>query len=301
MIHFVTAALLLAAPLAFAAQLCGGHGEPQNMVVSTAWLASHLHDPNLVILAIGDRADYDRAHIPGAAFLRYADLSSRTSPLTLELPPMADLASTFSELGVGNDKRVVIYVNGGRVIQATRAYLTLDAMGLGAQTSILDGGIALWESEGRPVSKDAPAAKRGTLTPCPQNDVIVDARFVVANMGQKGTDIVDARAPEYYSGESTANGKRAGHVPGAVNLPFSSLTDAQGKLYSPALLRDMFARTGIKPGDRVVSYCHIGMQATMVYFAARYLGYDARLYDGSWEDWSAHRELPAATGIAGHN
>jgi thiosulfate/3-mercaptopyruvate sulfurtransferase len=72
-------------------------------------------------------------------------------------------------------------------------------------------------------------------------------------------------------------------------------------LYSPALLRDMFARTGIKPGDRVVSYCHIGMQATMVYFAARYLGYDARLYDGSWEDWSAHQELPAATGIAGHN
>jgi thiosulfate/3-mercaptopyruvate sulfurtransferase len=293
-------ALFLALPAVLAAQPCGGHGDPKNMVVSTAWLASHLHDANLAIVAIGDRADYDRAHIPGAAFLKSTDLSSRVSPLTLELPPMPDLASTFSELGVGNDKRVVLYLNGGRVIQATRAYLTLDAMGLGAQASILDGGIGVWESEGRPVSKEAPVVKRGILTPCPQNDVIVDARYLFANLGGRGIDIVDARAPEYYLGESTASGKRAGHIPGAVNLPFSSLTDAQGKFFSPDDLRGMFARTGIKPGDRVVSYCHIGLQASMVYFTARYLGYDARLYDGSWEDWSAHQEFPAVTGQA-HN
>jgi len=293
-------AALLAVPIGLAAQTCGGHGDPKNMVVSTSWLAGHLRDANLVILAIGDRTDYDRAHIPGAAFLSSSSLSSRTSPLTLELPPMPDLAATFSELGVGNDKRIVIYVNGGRVIQATRAYLTLDAMGLGGQTSLLDGGIAAWESEGRPVTKEAPAIKRGLLTPCPQNDVIVDARYLVANLGGHGIQIVDARAPEYYLGESTAPGKRSGHIPGAVNLPFSSLTDAKGKFYSADELRGMFARTGIKPGDRVVSYCHIGLQATMVYFTARYLGYDARLYDGSWEDWSAHQEFRAVTGAA-HN
>ena len=171
-------------------------------------------------------------------------------------------------------------------------------MGLGAQTSVLDGGIAVWESEGRPVSTEAATPKRGVLIPCPQNDVIVDARFVIANMGHSGMDIVDARAPEYYLGENTAQGKRSGHIPGAVNLPFSSLTDGQGKFYSADELRGMFARTGIKAGDRVVSYCHIGLQATMVYFTARYLGYDARLYDGSWEDWSAHQEFPAVTGSA---
>ena len=290
--------MLILVPLVLAAQTCGVRGDPKNMVVSTDWLSSHLHDANLVILAIGDRADYDRAHVPGAAFLTYASLSARNSPLTLELPPMTDLAATFSELGVGNDKRIVIYVNGGRVIQATRAWLTLDAMGLGGQASILDGGISAWQTEGRPVSQEAPAPKRGTLTPCPQTDVIVDARFVVANMGQHGIEIVDARAPEFYLGENTASGKRPGHIPGAVNLPFSSLTDEHGKFYSTADLRGMFARTGIKPGERVVSYCHIGLQATMVYFTARYLGYDARLYDGSWEDWSAHHEFPAVTGAA---
>ena len=278
-----------------AAQPCGVRGDPNNMVVSTAWLAAHLHDPDLAILAIGDRTDFDRAHIPGAAFLNPSGLSSRTSMLTLELPTMSELAATFSELGVGNGKHVVLYVQGGRAIQATRAWMTLDAMGLGGQSSILDGGMAVWHSEGLPVSKDTPAIKRGILTPCPKDDVIVDSGFVAANLRHRGVVVVDARTPEYYSGESTANGKRPGHVPGAVNLPFSTLTDPDGKFYPADTLRQMFDRIGIQEGDRVVSYCHIGLQATMVYFNARRLGLDARLYDGSWEDWSSHHELKSET------
>jgi thiosulfate/3-mercaptopyruvate sulfurtransferase len=299
MLRFVIAALIATATAAFAAQSCGGHGGPETLLVSTDWLAAHLRDPKLVVVAVGERADFDRAHIPGAAFLRYQDLSSRISPLTLELPPMNELADTFSALGAGNDSRIVVYVGGGgRVIQATRVFLTLDAMGLGAQTSLLDGGMAAWQSEGRAVSAEAPAVKRGTIAPCPQSDVIADSAYVAANLRHGGVAIVDARAPEYYTGQSASTGKRAGHIPGAANLPFSTFVDAQGKLLSAARLREMFQGAGIHPGDRVVSYCHIGLQATMVYFTARYLGYDARLYDGSWEDWSAHTELPAE--IAAH-
>jgi thiosulfate/3-mercaptopyruvate sulfurtransferase len=296
MLRFSLAALLLAAAPNAPAQTCGSHGDPQNMIVSTSWLAGHLQDANLRILAIGNKADYDRAHIPGAAFLNYSDLSSRTAPLTLELPPMPDLVSLFAGLGIGNDKRIVLYIQGGRIIQATRAYLTLDAMGLGGQTSILDGGMEAWEKEGQPVSHDTPPIARGTLKACPQADVIVDAAYVSGNLHHTGIDIVDARAPEYYSGASVAQGKRAGHIPGAASLPFTTFTAADGKFLPADALREQFSRAGIKAGDRVVSYCHIGMQATMVYFTARYLGYDARLYDGSWEDWSAHSELPAETG-----
>ena len=86
--------------------------------------------------------------------------------------------------------------------------------------------------------------------------------------------------------------QRKGHIPGAGNLRFSSLFDDQGKFNSVEKLKTQFAEAGVKPGDRVVSYCHIGQQATVVYFAARYLGYDARMYDGSWDEWSAHAELP---------
>ena len=297
MIRF--AVFALAALTLSAAQPCGSHGDAATMLVSTSWLAGHLRDPHLVILAVGDQADYDRAHIPGAVFLRYSDIASKVSKLTLELPPMNDLAEIFGQLGVSNDSRIILYINGGRVIQATRVYLTLDAMGLGAQTSLLDGGMPVWQSEGRPVSAEAPAVKRAALTPCPRNDVIVENGYVASNLRHRGVTIVDARAPEYYSGESTANGKRPGHIPGAVNLPFTTFTDPQGKLYPADTLREMFRRTGIQSGDRVVSYCHIGMQATMVYFAARYLGYDARLYDGSWEDWSARTELPTETAAQG--
>ena len=298
MIRALAITALLLSP-AFAAQPCGGHGDPRNMVVSTAWLAAHLRDSNLAILALGDKTSYDRAHIPGAAFLPYTALASRTSPLTLELPSMAELAATFSELGAGNDKRIILYMQGGRPLQATRAYLTLDAMGLGGQTSILDGGMTAWQSEERPVSSESPAIQRGILTPCPQNDVIVDSAYVSSNLRRRGIDVVDARAPEFYSGENTSAGKRPGHIPGAVNIPFQTLADAGGKFLDREALARIFHDAGIQPGHPVVSYCHIGLQATMVYFAARYLGFDARLYDGSWEDWSAKKELPAET--AAHN
>jgi len=294
MFRLVLAALFAAA--AWAGPACGGHGGPDTLVVSTEWLAAHLHDPRLAILTVGDRPAYDRAHVPGAVFLSTQNISSRSSALTLELPSMTELADTFAAAGVSNDSRIVLYVgSGGRVIQATRIYLTLDAMGLGAQTSLLDGGLEAWQRENRPTSSESPVVKRGTLTPCPQNDVIVDSSYVASNLRHRGVDIVDARAPEYYSGASTANGKRTGHIPGAVNLPFSTFVDAQGKLLPTATLRQMFQSAGIQAGDRVVSYCHIGLQATMVYFTARYLGYDARLYYGSWEDWSAQSALPAET------
>jgi thiosulfate/3-mercaptopyruvate sulfurtransferase len=173
-------------------------------------------------------------------------------------------------------------------------------MGLGARTSILDGGYAAWEGEGRPVTKAVMPPKKGNLTPCEQKDVIVEAGYVSTHMGQRGTAIVDARLPGFYTGDQVAPNRRAGHIPGATNIPFSSLLDDKGKLWPADTLRQMFQRAGIRPGDRVVSYCHIGQQATLVYFVARYLGFDARLYDGSWEDWSAHKELPATTAARGN-
>ncbi len=267
------------------------------MLVSTAWLAGHLHDPNLVILSIGQKAEYVRGHIPGALYLDYADTRLAKSPanLTFELPPVAGLVEVFGKLGVTNDSHIVLYFNNDMVAPTTRVFLTLDALGLGPQTSILDGGFPVWQSEGRPVSTEGRLVVRGKLEPCPQNDVITGIDYVRANLHRSGVAIVDARDLEYYTGASHRDGQRAGHIPGARGLTYSTLLDERGKFRPPDVLAAMFRDAGIQPGDRVVSYCHIGQQATVVYFVARYLGYDARLYDGSWEDWSAHTELPAET------
>jgi thiosulfate/3-mercaptopyruvate sulfurtransferase len=288
------------APAAFGASTCGGHGNKDTMIVSTAWLADHLKDPNLVILSLGPPAEYEKEHIAGAQMVTPNELSTPMvdGQLMLELPPMEQLQKAFAAWGVTNKSRIVLYlVNPNGIAGGTRVYLTLDAMGLGAQTSMLDGGLPAWKSEGRPVTAEVRKATAGKLDLCPQSDVIASGDWVHDNIKHPGAAIIDARAPQFYSGASAGkyhNGtdERAGHIPGAANIPFSSLIDEKGYFLKPEKLREKFSGAGVKQGDRVVSYCHIGQQATVVYFTARYLGYDARMYDGSFEDWSMHSEWP---------
>jgi thiosulfate/3-mercaptopyruvate sulfurtransferase len=296
-------ALLLAglaclAPALAAAAPCGGHGDRGSMLVSTAWLAEHLHDPNLVVLAVGNKDDYDKGHIPGSIFLSYMDTHLMTGPtgLTMEMPPAEQMAELFARLGVSNDSRIILYQPGDRLSIATRVYLTLEAIGLGRQTAVLDGGFLLWSQEGRPLStEESHPSRPGKITPCPDQDVIATLADVKAGIKHPGIAIVDARNSEYYSGKTQPGDQRRGHIPGAGSLPFVDLTDTQNRLKSADQIAALFRAAGVKPGDRVIVYCHIGQQATADYFAARTLGYDVRLFDGSWEEWSAHKELPAET------
>ena len=206
----------------------------------------------------------------------------------------------FSKLGVGNDSRVVVYRLKDWLTQAARIIMTLDAMGLGKNAGLLDGSLATWKAEGRATtqatSNDAPVAKPGKLMPCPQSDVIADLNFVKANLHQAGVRILDARDPKVYSGETARTGMPAGHIQGAGNVHYDSLLDAQtGKLKPVEELQAKFRDAGVKPGDRVVTYCFIGQQASALYLVSRYLGYDTRLYDGSWDEWTQHPELPTET------
>jgi thiosulfate/3-mercaptopyruvate sulfurtransferase len=278
-----------------AAPACGGHGTRESLLVSGAWLSGHLQDPNLVILAVGNKPDYDAGHIPGSLYLDPAVIRAADSALTLELRPIPELVDAFSKLGISSNSRIVLYTNGGAMPTTTRVLWTLDAMGLGSQTSMLDGGFAVWKSDSRAISKDVRTPKPGTLAACPQTDVVVDSDYVKSNLKHAGVAIVDARLAAFYSGERPGNGKKPGHIPGASNVPFDSIVDDKGNLKSPEALQAMLSAAGVKKGDRVVSYCHIGQQATALYFVARYLGYDARLYDGSFEDWSGRKDLPVET------
>jgi thiosulfate/3-mercaptopyruvate sulfurtransferase len=280
--------------LANGASACGGHGDRDTLLVTTAWLADHLQDPNVVVLGVGQDGDYEKGHIPGSLFVKYMDTHLMKSPdgLSVELPPMSELAETFGKLGVNNDSHVVLYMTNDWVSPTTRVFLTLDAMGFGAHTSILDGGLPAWKKEGRPVTTDAPSVKRGKLEPCAQNDVIVDLNYMKSNLHHPGVDIIDARMEVHHSGAEVPKNSRAGHIPGATSLPFEKLVDDNNKLKPAAELKAILSAAGVKPGDRVVSYCYIGQRATVIYFVARYLGYDARLYDGSWEEWNKHTELP---------
>lgn len=276
--------------------VCAGNRE--SMIVDAAWLASHLKDRNLVLLHVGPREGYDAAHIPGARHVVPADLSlPRTEgSLILELPPVDVLDAALEKLGISDDSRIVVYFGEDWVSPTTRIYFILDSIGAGDRTSILNGGMRAWKAAGNAVTAEVPAVKPGRLTPKPRRDLVVDAAWVKANAGMPKVALVDARNTEYYDGTASGQDMRAGHIPGAMSLPYESLvTEPDLKFIAPAAMQKLLEGAGAAKGDTVVSYCHIGQQASLVYFAARYLGYDAKLYDGSFQDWSRHAELPVAT------
>lgn len=279
-----------------AVTLLAGQAAAQGHVsTSTGWLAQHLRDPNLVLLHVGDETHYKTGHIPGARLVRLQDISTSGGGLSLEMLPADELRRRLQALGVTDRAHIVIYYGDDWVSPATRILFTLNAAGFGARTELLDGGMRKWRKEGGAVTADAtPAARPGTLAAFQLRAPIVDAAFVRAHAGQPGYALIDARAPVYYNGlqQSGAHDHmRRGHIPGAHNLPYDSVTNDDLTLKTPAQLRTLFRDAGVRPGDRVIAYCHIGQQATAVVAAARAAGIDAMLYDGSFEDWTT-RNLP---------
>jgi thiosulfate/3-mercaptopyruvate sulfurtransferase len=272
----------------------GARSVRQSMIVSTEWLAKHLKDDALVLLQVGENKEYAAGHIAGAQFISLEDISTpRGEGLTLELPSVAQLKSTFEKLGVSDSSRIVVYFSKDWVTPTARVFMTLDYLGLGDRTSILDGGLPAWRAENRPVITEESIAKMGRLTQQPNTKLVVDAAWVNSNLNKPGIIILDARAPKFYTGEEVGRMPRGGHIPSARNIPFSSLVeDSNNKFKSVETLSQLFTAAGVKKGDSVTTYCHIGQQASLLYFVAHYLGYDAHVYDGSFEDWSRRPELP---------
>ena len=274
-------------------------GAAAPLTVDSKWLAEHLRDPNLVVLHVGERAGYDAAHIPGARFvdLRGIAIDDRPNGRVLEMPAPDDLRTRLETLGISDDSRIVVYYGKDWVTPSTRVVFTLHHAGLGDRVSLLDGGMPQWVKDGNTVTADATPARQGRLSALIVRPTIVDAELVKSHIRKPGTVIVDARAPVFYDGPSHGE-HRAGHIPGAVNIPFNSVFDETNTLRATEELATLFRTAGVKSTDKLVVYCHIGQQATAVIFAARSLGYDAVLYDGSFDDWSRRTELPVETGPA---
>src|SRR5206468_10042959 len=155
----------------------------ESLIVSTDWLAQHLKDDSLILLQVGERKEYDAEHIPGAQFIQLADISTRAQGLILELPPVDQLKATFEKVGVTDNSRIVVYFGKDWVTPTARVFMTLDYLGLGDRTSILDGGLPAWRAEGKPTTAEVIEPRKGTLTPHPNNKLIVDAMWVKENLG----------------------------------------------------------------------------------------------------------------------
>jgi thiosulfate/3-mercaptopyruvate sulfurtransferase len=270
-----------------------------SLVVTVPWLSQHLGDPDLVLLHVGDKDDYAVAHIPGARLVSQSDISVSDhsgNGLMLEMPPAGDLRHRLEALGISDRSHVVVYYGKDWVSPSTRVLFTLDYAGLGDQSALLDGGMDAWVRGGGAVTKVIPPPRTGALAPLQTRPIVVDASYVRSHLGAPGVSVVDGRSASYYDGVEPGgepkHPHRSGHIAGARNVPFTEITDDRLMLRSPEELTALFTKAGVKPGDTVVGYCHIGQQATAMLFAARTLGHTVLLYDGSFEDWSRHTEYP---------
>ena len=276
----------------FSARVLAADGKVHpEMIVSAQWLSEHLNDPKVVVLHVGEkRSEYESNHIPGARFLALEDFIDGDEA---ELPPVEKLKAAFEKVGVGDGTRVVVYTTAWYPM-AGRVYYTLDYLGHGDHTALLDGGIDEWKIEKRPISKDEPKIAKGSLTPHvhPEARALMDEVKKISTQPTQAEVLVDSRPEKRYED---------GHIAGSAHIYWQeTLGDAKEKpvFLPPDKLKELFAARGVSPGQKLVTYCEIGLQASHMYFVAKYLGYDAEMFDGSIHEWSHMNNLPLVKGTA---
>jgi thiosulfate/3-mercaptopyruvate sulfurtransferase len=291
---------------------CGGEERPAGGAVSTEvrdepavrsdllvtgeWLQENVGSPEIVLIHVGaDEGEFRTSALPGARFVPISALNREREGIPNMLPDREELARTFADAGISSGSHVVVY---GSPLAAARAFVALEHLGH-TRVSLLDGGAGAWTgARGAAAGGPAPAAGE-ELRAAAGDGPIVDAAWVADRLGDAGVALLDARpAPQYTGEEAGDRVPRPGHIPGAHNLFWEELlvSTSDPRLRDEAELRALFRERGASPDRTVVTYCRTGMQASFAYFVARYLGYDARMYDGSFVDWSPRTELPVVTG-----
>lgn len=289
-------------------------------VVDTGWLSRHLGTPGLLVLdaSVGPY----RREVPAIPGARLFDLdgplSAPDSPLPHTMPEPEQFQRELRLLGLGSTGTVIFYDNAG-LYSAARGWWMLKAMGFD-RAAVLDGGLPAWAAAGLPLQESAPGpAASGDFTPQPRPGMIVDSSAVLAALGTPTAAVLDARAADRFHGAAPEPrpGLRAGHMPGAVNLPFTAVQDDAGLLLPPDALRARFAQAlGTQPGgteagntevsgteeggpaasdrpERLLFSCGSGVTACVLALAATVAGYrDLAVYDGSWSEWGQPSELP---------
>lgn len=264
-------------------------------LVDAAWLHQHVNDPDVRVLDFrwyllnrSGREEYARGHVPGAVFVDLVEVTGTSGGGRHPLPTAAQFERAMEKAGVSSTTRVVVYDDAAAAPTAARLWFLLGLFDHRAQ-AVLDGGLQAW---GTPLETEEPRVDSGDFRSAAPNMARVLDCDAVGDL--RGMPLIDARLGERYRGEKEPIDPKAGHIPGALNLPYAATVGPDGRFKSPAELRRLFESLGATDG--AVFYCGSGVNASQQLLAMEIAGLpNARLYAGSWSDWS-NRELPVATG-----
>jgi thiosulfate/3-mercaptopyruvate sulfurtransferase len=271
-------------------------------LISTAELAAQLEAPDVRVVDAtwflptvprDARKEYDEAHIPGAVFFDLDDVSDPASPLPHMLPDAARFSSRVRRLGLGDGVRIVVYDN-NRFSASARVWWMFRVFGH-RDVVVLDGGLAKWRAEGRPVSDEPVRPSERHFTARLNHLLVRDLEQIRENLLSRREQVVDARSAGRFAGTEPEprEGLRPGHIPQSLNLPYTDLLAADGTLLGRDPLEQRIARTGLDLERPIATTCGSGVTAATVALALFRLGVeDVAVYDGSWTEWGGRDDTP---------
>jgi thiosulfate/3-mercaptopyruvate sulfurtransferase len=275
-------------------------------LVPTAWLADRLGSSEIAIVdatwfmpneAKLGRDAYAAGHIPGAVFFDIDDISDHSTDLPHMLPAPDAFAQAAGALGLRRDLITVVY-DGQGIFSAPRVWWTLRIMGF-PEVFVLDGGLMKWRAEGRPIETAVPAPEPTTIEPAFDPSLVRDLVSMRATLAAHDTQVIDARAGPRFRGDvpEPRAGLRSGHMPGALNLAWNGLINADGTMKSADDLRAALQAAGADLDGPIVTTCGSGVSAATLALALARLGReDVAVYDGSWTEWAGRADTPIVTG-----
>ncbi len=270
----------------------GRYANPQ-LLIETEELARTLGAPGVRVVDVRSGmmggVTYRVGHVPGAVLLD-ADALDDPGANTEGLPiRAAAAASLFGGLGIDRDTTVVAYEDGGGML-AARLLFVLEYYGH-ERVRVLNGGLAKWRREGRPLESAAPTIAPGRFEPRPRRDLVATAAEVRGSLGKPEACLIDARSPAEFTAKDRGSA-RGGHIPGASNVEWTSTLNADGTFKDADALQALFGPAGVRPDRTALVYCGSGMRSAQTYLALRLMGVRVRNYDASWMEWGSTPGLP---------